>query len=93
MERHDLLPPKEEEKCVPILDDKSNWCTTKGGKRHDWKRWHNYTPVKKYFCARPGCGFFKKCWEKCKDSDTICNGCHVIGHRRFEDDSHIKKLK
>eukprot|EP01083_Nonionella_stella_P179386 636716_1 len=73
------------------LDDKSNWCT-KGGDRHDWKRWHKYTTVKKYYCTRPGCGFFKKCWEKCNTSGTICNGCHVIGHKRFSDDSHLTKI-
>ena len=34
-------------------DDKANWCIN-GGNRHDWKRWHNYTPVKKYRCERAG---------------------------------------
>jgi hypothetical protein len=58
------------------------WCTN-GGDRHDWQRWHQYTPVNKYRCGREGCGFFKKCWPKCKDADTTCNGCHVIGHKRW----------
>eukprot|EP00605_Chrysophyceae_sp_TOSAG23-4_P001565 GSChrysophyteH1.ASY1.ANO1.1716.1 assembled CDS len=61
----------------------AQWCTNGGGK-HDWQIWDsNYTPTKKYRCAREGCGFFKKCWRKCKDADTTCSGCHVIAHKRW----------
>ena len=68
--------------ATTILEN-SNWCTN-GGKRHDWKRWRSdFTPVAKYKCEREGCGFFKKCWLKCKDKDTTCNGCHIIGHQRW----------
>mmetsp|Transcript_97684 Transcript_97684/g.168418 ORF Transcript_97684/g.168418 Transcript_97684/m.168418 type:complete len:98 (+) Transcript_97684:92-385(+) len=65
-----------------LADDKGNWCTN-GGDRHAWKRWHEFTPFKKYRCERKGCGFFKKCWMKCVDADTTCKGCHVIGHKRW----------
>ena len=50
---------------------------------HSWRRWHAYTPAKKYFCDREGCGYFKKCWPKCAAADTTCNGCHVVGHKRW----------
>ena len=64
-------------------EDESTWCIN-GGKKHDWKRWQsNYTPAAKFKCERKGCGFFKKCWHKCKDKDTTCNGCHVVGHKRW----------
>ena len=63
--------------------DTSTWCIN-GGKVHDWKRWRSdYTPTAKFKCERKGCGFFKKCWLKCKHKDTTCNGCHVIGHKRW----------
>ena len=62
--------------------DKATWCTH-GGDLHDWQRWHHFTPVKKFRCQRPGCGFFKKCWLKCESSETTCQGCHVIGHKRW----------
>ena len=73
--------------------DSTNWCTS-GGERHDWRRWRSdFTPVAKFKCEREGCGFFKKCWLKCKDKDTTCNGCHVIGHQRWgwEKPKKIKK--
>mmetsp|Transcript_3764 Transcript_3764/g.13177 ORF Transcript_3764/g.13177 Transcript_3764/m.13177 type:complete len:91 (+) Transcript_3764:163-435(+) len=65
-----------------VGDDPTEWCTS-GGSRHIWERWHEYTPVKKYRCVREGCGYFKKCWLKCATADTTCNGCHVIGHKRW----------
>ena len=65
-----------------MVDNKADWCTN-GGVRHDWTQWHKFTPVKKYRCERGGCGFFKKCWLKCELADTTCNGCHVIGHKRW----------
>ena len=72
----------EEQAAAPAAEDTAKWCTN-GGDLHDWKQWHKYTPVKKYRCERKGCGFFKKCWKKCTDAETTCNGCHVIGHKRW----------
>ena len=68
--------------AVNMEESKSEWCTN-GGSKHDWQRWHNFTPVKKYRCLRKGCGFFKKCWMKCSTADTTCTGCHVIQHKRW----------
>ena len=63
--------------------NEASWCIN-GGILHDWKRWQsNFTPAKKYYCNREGCGYFKKCWKKCDKADTTCNGCHVIGHKRW----------
>ena len=85
MSSKSMVPKKPTTDDVPDAgsDDKTaDWCTN-GGKRHNWKQWHQYTPIKKYRCDRAGCGFFKKCWLKCEDADTTCNGCHVIGHKRW----------
>ena len=54
------------------------------GSQHDWTRWMAFTPAKKFYCNREGCGFFKKCWKQCESSDT-CMGCHVPGHRRWSE--------
>ena len=85
MSSKSMVPKKPKTDDAPGAgsDDKTaDWCTS-GGKRHNWKRWHQYTPIKKYRCDRAGCGFFKKCWLKCEDANTTCNGCHVIGHKRW----------
>jgi hypothetical protein len=76
-------PPPTKSAGAPVAaDDQAKWCIN-GGDRHDWHRWHKFTPIKKYRCGRAGCGFFKKCWLKCEDADTTCGGCHVIGHKRW----------
>ena len=82
IEPHSNGAGKMELESNGCTEDRFSWCTS-GGDRHDWQRWHQFTPVKKYRCAREGCGFFKKCWLKCNTSDTSCNGCHVIGHKRW----------
>ena len=71
---------------------KADLCTP-CGEKHDWKRWHAYTPTKKYFCDREGCGFFKMCWAKCTQSETSCNGCHVIGHKRWTTQDEFLSFK
>ena len=67
---------------APAVDEEETWCIN-GGESHKWERWQMYTPAKKYKCIRQGCGFFKKCWQRCELADTTCKGCHVIGHKRW----------
>ena len=68
----------------------TTWQTKKGkadlftpcGDKHEWKQWTEFVKhCNKFRCEREGCGFFKKCWAKCKNID--CKGCHVPGHKRW----------
>ena len=41
-------PPPTKSAGAPVAaDDQAKWCIN-GGDRHDWHRWHKFTPIKKY---------------------------------------------
>ena len=83
------LRPGEAKQVAKAKEGKT-WVAKKGqakletpcGDKHEWAQWTEFVShCKKYRCEREGCGFFKKCWTKCKDID--CTGCHVPAHKRW----------